>query len=315
MKNTTAYVIMVLVSFFWAGSFVAGKFSAPEIPAFSSSFLRLGLAAIMLFPIVWIRTKGKMKIAKSDLKTIITLGVIGMFGYQVLFFISVKYTTVIATSTINSMNPLFVTVILAFVLKEQISFKTGAALLISFFGVIMAITDGDFGILIEQALNIGNVFMAIAILCWSIYGVVSQVSGINLRYEPIVVTFYAFLIASLLLFPFFIYEQPWVFIPEMTEKGWLAMVYMAIFPSVIGYSLQQECIKAIGVQKTSIFINLVPIFSMMLSILMLGDHFSTAKGIAILAVIVGVVLNNMKIEKCLFTKTKKVKVTKGVDYE
>lgn len=315
MKKTTAYIIMVIVSFFWAGSFVAGKFSAPEVPAFSSSFLRLGLATVMLFPIVWFKTKGKMKIARSDLKTIIALGVIGMFGYQVLFFISVKYTTVIATSTINSMNPLFVTLILAFVLKDKINLKTGIALLISFFGVVMAITDGNFGILIDQALNIGNLFMAVAILCWSIYGVISQVSGINLRYEPITVTFYAFLIASILLLPFFIFEQPWVFMPEMTGNGWTAILYMAIFPSVIGYSLQQESIKAIGIQKTSIFINLVPIFSMGLSIIMLGDSFSIAKGIAILAVIVGVVLNNMEIKKGVFMRPKTTKVTKGVDCE
>lgn len=292
MKQTTAYGIMILVSFFWAGSFVAGKFSGPEVPAFSSSFLRLGIASMILYPFARKKAGGTFNVAKGDWKILIALGLIGMFGYQALFFISVNYNTVIATSTINSMNPIFVTSLLAIVLQKRMKWRIILALAISFFGVVMAITDGEMSLLLSALMNIGNVFMILAILCWSVYGVISQLSGINNRMEPIVVTWYAFTIAVIALFPLFLAERPWIYIPDMTWQGWGAILYMAIFPSFIGYSLQQESIKAIGAQKTAIYINFVPVFSMLLSIWLLNDHFTISKVIAIVAVIIGVVMNN-----------------------
>jgi drug/metabolite transporter (DMT)-like permease len=63
---------------------------------------------------------------------------------------------------------------------------------------------------------------------------------------------------------------------------------MSIFPSVIGYLVQQMAIKEIGPSKSSIFINLVPLFSIILSVLMLGETASPIKLLTALLIIAGV---------------------------
>jgi drug/metabolite transporter (DMT)-like permease len=63
---------------------------------------------------------------------------------------------------------------------------------------------------------------------------------------------------------------------------------MSVFPSVIGYLVQQMSIKQIGPSKTSIFINLVPVFSIILSVLILKEALHPIKFLTTTLIITGV---------------------------
>lgn len=286
------YIKLIFAALFWAGAFIAGKYSVAEVPPFSISFLRLGLATLILFPIMIWGNKDNWKIKREDWGTILFLGIVGMFGYHVLFFIALKYTSAISSSTIAATNPILVTLMISIWLKQKISWKRCMALALSFSGVLLTLTNGDMALILQQAPNFGDLLMIIAAICWALYSVVTSVKKINQKYEPIVITSYAFLVASVALFPFFLWERPIEFLPTMSAYGIGAILYMAIFPSVLGYTYQQEAIKKIGPQKTAVFVNLVPIFSMILSVVVLGEDTSVVKVLSAGLVIAGVVLNS-----------------------
>jgi drug/metabolite transporter (DMT)-like permease len=63
---------------------------------------------------------------------------------------------------------------------------------------------------------------------------------------------------------------------------------MSIFASVIGYLVQQLAIKQIGPGKTSIFINLVPVFSIFLSVFILNETITISKLFTAIIIIIGV---------------------------
>jgi drug/metabolite transporter (DMT)-like permease len=56
-------------------------------------------------------------------------------------------------------------------------------------------------------------------------------------------------------------------------QGWLAIVYMGVFPTFIGYLVQQHAIKHLGVSRSALFINLVPVLVMVLAVAVLGEAF------------------------------------------
>jgi len=88
-------------------------------------------------------------------------------------------------------------------------------------------------------------------------------------------------------------ESPWNYIPTITWKGWTSVIYMAIFPTVIGYLIQQMSFKAIGASKTNIFINLVPVFSIILAVLILHEQITILKLASAAIIIIGVYLNSI----------------------
>lgn len=286
MSNRKIYLLMVLSTFFWAGAFIAGKLSVPFIPAFTLTFLRFLIATTILYFVVKYKDKSNYKLTKKDIPIFLFTGIIGMFGYHIFFFTALKYTTAINSSVIGATNPIITTILCIIFLKDKITFKRALGIILSFTGVFLTITNANLSTIYNLSLNKGDLLMLIAVCMWAAYSVFSK--KVMHKFSPLILTFYSFLFCTVILIPFVLYERPWLFMGQVPYYSFLAVVYMSIFASVIGYLVQQMSIKQIGPSKTSVFINLVPIFSIVLSVTILKESISTIKIFTTLLIITGV---------------------------
>ncbi|SMB81671.1 Threonine/homoserine efflux transporter RhtA [Desulfonispora thiosulfatigenes DSM 11270] len=280
--------LMVIAAFFWSGAFIAGKFSVQEFPVFSLTFYRFLFASMIIF-LILIKTEQNWKIGREDLKTFLILAIIGMIGYHIFFFLALKYTSPVNASLIGAINPIITTILSFIFLKEVIKIKNVVAIVLSFSGVALIITNGKWQVLKSLSFNIGDLLMIIGVICWASYAILSKKALI--KYSPLKVTSYAFLFCAILLIPMVILEKPWVYIPDTSLNGWLSIFYMSFFASVIGYLIHQIAIKNIGPSRSSLYINLVPLFSMILAYFFLHESISIIKLIASLLIIIGVLIN------------------------
>jgi drug/metabolite transporter (DMT)-like permease len=286
MSNAKIYFLMVLCTIFWAGAFIAAKLSSPFIPAFTLTFLRFSIATLILYIIIKYKRQSIHKLTKKDIPAFLFTGLVGMFGYHVLFFMAVKHTTAINSSIIGASNPIITAILSIIFLKDKLTYKRFIGILLSFIGVFLTLTNADINLIKSFSFNIGDLIMLLAVLMWASYGVFSK--WVMPRYSPIALTYYSFLFCTILIIPFAIYEMPWKLIDSIPYYSYIAVVYMSIFPSVIGYLVQQLSIKQIGPSKTSIFINLVPLFSIVLSILILKETLNPVKFLTAILIILGV---------------------------
>ena len=277
---------MVLSAFFWAGAFIAGKLSVPFIPAFTLTFLRFFIATIILYFVVSYKDKSNYKLTKKDIPIFLFTGIIGMFGYHIFFFTALKYTTAINSSLIGATNPIITTILCIIFLKDKITPKRSLGIILSFLGVFLTITNANLSLMRDLSLNKGDLLMLIAVCMWAAYSVFSK--KVMHKFSPLILTFYSFLFCTVLLIPFVLYEKPWAFMGQVPYYSFLAVAYMSIFASVIGYLVQQMSIKQIGPSKTSIFINLVPICSIIFSVTILKESISIIKVFTTLLIITGV---------------------------
>jgi drug/metabolite transporter (DMT)-like permease len=286
MSNAKIYLLMILCSVFWAGAFIAAKLSSPHIPPFTLTFLRFSVAALVLYFIIKLKEKEMYKLKKTDIPVFLITGFFGMFCYHVLFFVAIKYTTAINSSIIGASNPIITAILSIIFLKDKITYKRVLGILLSFTGVILTLTNASFHILKSFSFNYGDLVMLAAVIMWASYSVYSKY--VMPRYSPLILTYYSFLFCTILLIPFVIYEKPWTFLENVPRSAFLASLYMSLFPSVIGYLVQQMSIKQIGPSKTSIFINLVPVFSIILSISILKETLNPIKLLTAAFIIAGV---------------------------
>lgn len=268
-RDNKIYLAMLMATIFWAGAFIAGKIGMQEFSAYGLTFFRFLFATVLIFALLWKREGDNWQLERSLWPITIVLGLIGMFGYHILFFTSLKFTTAVNASMIGATNPLVTTILAAIFLHEYLSMKRMGAIMLALMGVVLTVTNGDLSVLRNLSFNIGDLIMLGAVLCWATYGVISkQVMG---KISPLKLTAYVFLVCLLLLVPFMIAEKIWLQIPEISMAGWISAIYMAIFPSFLGYLIQMISIQRIGASRTSIFINLVPVFSMVLASLILHE--------------------------------------------
>jgi drug/metabolite transporter (DMT)-like permease len=286
LSNRKIYLLMILSTFFWAGAFIAGKLSVPFIPAFTLTFLRFLIATTILYFVVKYKDKSNYTLTRKDIPIFLFTGIIGMFGYHIFFFTSLKYTTAINSSVIGATNPIITTILCIIFLKDKITFKRTLGIILSFTGVFLTITNANLSTIYNLSLNKGDLLMLIAVCMWAAYSVFSK--KVMHKFSPLILTFYSFLFCTVILIPFVLYERPWLFMGQVPYYSFLAVIYMSIFASVIGYLVQQMSIKQIGPSKTSVFINLVPIFSIILSVTILKESISTIKIFTTLLIITGV---------------------------
>ncbi|MCS5421958.1 MULTISPECIES: DMT family transporter [Psychrilyobacter] len=287
MKELIDKNLMVIATLFFSGAFIAGKFSIAEFPVYSLTFFRFLIAAVVLFLIMW--KKGEdLTLEKADIPRILLLSLLGMVGYHVFFFTALKYTSSVNTSLIAATNPIMTTIMASLFLKERFPKKAVGGILISFLGVAMIVTNGSIDVIKNMNFNIGDLYMLLAVLSFSLYFIVLK--GIVGRVAPIKLTSYVFLFCVILLIPMVIYENPMSFIPKTTWTGWSSLVYMSIFASVIAYLIQQVSVKRIGPAKTSLYVNLVPLFSMIMAYFILGEVITLPKVFAGFMIITGVII-------------------------
>lgn len=287
MTKNKIYILMTCSALFWAGAFIAGKYTVPYISTFTLTFLRFFYATIILF-FVMKRMAVDFKLEKDKLPVYLFTGTVGMFGYHILFFTALKYTTAINSSIIAATNPMMTTLLAIIFLRSKLRAKQLFGILLSFVGVLLTITGADLNVLKHFTVNEGDLWMLAAVAAWAAYGVFSKSKGKDI--PPIVLTYYSFLVCTILIIPFVLYEKPWEFLFTIPISAHLAVLYMSIFPSVIGYLVQQMAIKEIGPSKASVFVNLVPVFSIVLAVMILGEALEPIKLVTAALIIAGVTI-------------------------
>lgn len=287
-SNMKYYLLMVLSTLLFAGAFIAGKLGISSFSPIVMTFLRIGLATIIIFPIMILTNKKDWKPSKSELILSFKLGLLGMTFYHLLFFSALKYTTATNAAVINGSMPILTAIIARFILKEKLSKKKIVLILIAFIGVLLTITNWNLISLIEHGFNKGDLIMICATTSWSLYGVLIKKDIGNT--SPLKLTSYTLLICTMIVAPFAVKEILYNNALNVQSSAYLAIIYMAIFPTVIGYTAQQTCIKHIGPSKAALFINLVPVFSITMAVIFLKESFNILTLLSASIIIISVVL-------------------------
>lgn len=289
-SDRRTYYLMIISTFFWAGAFIAGKIGVREFSPMMLTFLRFSIATAIVFPLMIIKEPGKWQIRREDWLVLFAVGFLGMFAYHVLFFTALKYTTAINSSMIAAASPLITSIFSALLVGEAFTSKRFGAVALAILGVGIIMTDGDPEVLRSLSFNPGDIWMLSAVVCAALYAVLSR--KLRGKYSPLAITSWSFLICVVLLVPFVSGDLRGTFESGASLKGWSSVLYMAVFPSVVSYLLQQISIRDIGPSRTMAFVNMVPVFSMAMAFLILGETITTVKIIAVLVIIAGVSINS-----------------------
>ena len=288
-NNIKIYLIMILATLFWAGAFIAGKLGVSSFTPIQLSFFRFLFSVIILFPILLKKNPDNWKVKKEDFKDFLFLGIIGMIGYHLLFFAALKYTLAYKAAMINAINPLLTTFLAGLLLKEKIKARKIILLIIALIGVVLTIINWKLVNLINLDINKGDLIMSGAMLCWVVYGI--YVKKVIHKYGAIKLTTYTMITAIIILLPIVTIDIINNGLVLDQFKPWLGILYMAIFASVYGYTAQQYAIMHIGASNSSMFINLVPVFSMILAVLILKEEILPLNLISAAMIIGAVTLN------------------------
>jgi len=283
--------MLLSFSIFTGVTFNLAKYTVNYFTPYSAAAWRFGIAAAIMIIIVF----GKEK-ANNNRAALVqngwmyaVLGCIGIFGFNALFFMGMRETSPVNGALIMATNPLITTILSAIVLKSSITKRQGLGIGCSLAGVILVLTQGSWHMMSQLDFSIGDIWILLGNLCWALYGVLGRQ---YLRHSSsLQTTTFTMVIGAIILILFAVATPNQQHVSTAPLAAWGAILFMAVFTTVLGYLFWNAGMKEIGASKTSVFFNLVPVVTMLITVLS-GAAISTVQIIGAVLVILGVALSS-----------------------
>lgn len=280
-----AYILLILTMLFWAGNSIAGKLAVGNISPMLFNSLRWLVAGTVLAVIYHRAIRAEWAVLKRNALLFLILGGFGFTGFSIGLFTALIYTSAINVSIQQASLPLMVFLFNFLLFRTGVSGAHIAGFLLSSVGVALTVSNGNLSRLLEMDFNTGDLIMLAAVVCYGGYTAALRLKPV-LRWQTLL--FALSLAGFLTSLPF----TAWEFAAGKgilpTGAGWAILAFTAIFPSLLGQAFFIGGVELIGANRAGLFINLVPIFATLLSIVILGEAFYLHQCLALALVLGGI---------------------------
>ncbi len=284
--SKNAVLLLCLAMLGWAGNTIAGRLSTGEISPMMVVSLRWFIITLFLLLLLNKGIANSFIAIKGKILWLLLMGGLGMTCFNSLFYIAAQNTSAINLGIIQGVMPAIILIGSVLFFKEKVNIVKLFGLLISFFGVVIVVSKGDFQIIISLTVNLGDVVMFLALFFYAGF-------TLGLRFKPeidplVLMAYFSFsaLISSIplvMLEAFLGYSQ----FPSNTN-AWLTIIYIAFVPSFLAQIFFIKGVELIGASKAGLFINILPIFAAILGVIILGESLQMYHFISLVVVLTGV---------------------------
>jgi len=282
LNSIKLYTAIVLAMVFWSFSFIWTRVAIHSFQPMMLISLRLLIASVLLFVVS--KSTGKFqKLRRKDFKWFLLLA----FFEPFLYYVGETYGLTMVESTLASVIvstiPLFAPIMAFVVLRERIGLANILGILISLLGVFFVIYEPEGGF---KANPTGVALLFLAVLAAICYATVLR--KIPRYYNNMNVIFYQSLLGLIFFIPTSLLTD-YSFWRTLTvsRESLVALLMLSVFASVIAFVLFAGAVRQVGVAKTNVFVNLIPVFTAIFSWLILDEMITRSKWFGIFIVVVG----------------------------
>src|SRR5713101_1129586 len=297
-QNWAVYVGLGLTMFIWGLAWPVGRLLARDLPPVSIAAIRYAIVIPVLFAILWFR-EGSFKIERSWIPTLIVMGILNTTLYQIFFLYGVKYAAASDDSLVIGIGPVLIAVMASFILKERLTATKILGFASGLVGIITISILSPNTQVLNRPLGVTLVFGGAT--AYALYTVIlrrfiarNRADNHGPQQSSLSILSWISLFGWFFLIPLSLLEAPWTY--SWDAGSWLGILYLAILSTVVGYFLYIEGVSKIGAGRSGIFGNLVPVFGVLTSSLVLGENLSPWTAVSFLLILAGVLLVNRRVK-------------------
>ncbi|WP_415755757.1 DMT family transporter [Pseudomonas leptonychotis] len=282
-----AVICLVIAMALWGSSFIALKLAFAELPPLWVIFGRMALGSLV-FVLAW-RWRGQMQYRAGDWKYLMGLAACEPCLYFLFEALALQHTSAAQAGMVTALLPLLVAVGAFIFLRERVSRTTLSGFLLALIGAIWLSLAGSAD---EHASNpiLGNFYELLAMLC--AMGYTLLLKHLSARYSPFLLTAMVAFVGTLFFLPLAYMSAP---LPvSISPMGMGAVAYLGIVVTVGAYGLYNFGVSRLPASQASGFTNLIPVFTLLFAILLLGESLNGMQMLAAALVFAGVLLSQWR---------------------
>lgn len=281
-------VCLTLAMMLWASSFIAFKLAIRTYDPFVVTFGRMAVASFCF--LFLFRNFNGNKYQKGDVKYILFMALCEPCLYFLFEAKAIENTSASQAGMVTAMLPLMVAVGARLFLGEVIRRKTLAGFVLAVIGVCWLSLGSEASVGAPRPV-LGNLLEFAAMVCAT--GYTLTLKKLSARYNPLFLTAMQAFIGSLFFLPG-LWLAPAGAPTHFELVPVLSIVYLGVFITVGAYGLYNYGVSRIPANQASAFVNLIPVFTLVLGWLLLGERFNSVQYLGAMLVFMGVFLSQSK---------------------
>jgi drug/metabolite transporter (DMT)-like permease len=286
------YLILTLTTLFWGGNVVAGKAAVGHVDPYALITLRWLGAFLAILPFALGPIRRDWPVIRKNWWLYLFYGAVGFTTFNVLVYVAAYFTSGVNNALDQVAINIFVMLGNFVLFRTRVRALQVLGVLITIVGVAVTATHGDLTRILSLDVNAGDALVILACVAYAAY-------SIALRWRPathwmsfLAATFFGAIIGAL-IFQATLgggFGTLAAAVPSITPLGWLIVLYTILFPSLVSQILYVRGVELIGANRASLFINLIPLWGAIGSVLVLNEVLEPYHLIAGALIVTGIVL-------------------------
>lgn len=296
--SATNALLLVALIFFWGSSFVVVKLALAQglTPVSIATYRFLLAGGLFVLTLVFRKKRKselKMSIEMRDLPVFVFLALSGV----TLFFLA-QYTGInmagasIAAIFVCLLSPIFIAVGSVVMLKESVGKLQGVGIGFAAVGTLIVILGGSVGLQLDSDFFFGSIILLTTPFLWTFYTLLGK-KTIE-KYDPVLALTYITVLGGLFFLPFSLAENSTLLALSMSTSSWIAIAYLSITCSLLGYYIWFYSVERVGATVTSSILFGEPLVTVVLAAAFVGEKITPPIAVGGILIFAGVYLVTRK---------------------
>jgi len=286
IKKYRVHLLTLLAMLFWGISFVWSKVVFLTYSPITTIFFRLAISVIFLFLYMMLARQFE-KIKSKDLKYFLLSALFNPFLYFLGENFGLQRVSASLTSVIIATMPVITPFIVIFFYNERITRINILGLIVSFAGVLI--------IVFSDTRQLQGNFSGILILFIAVFSAIFYtifVKKLSHSYRAVTIIAYQNLIGVLMFLPLvLLLDIDQIVSAKPNTDTIVSLLMLGILASSAAFIFFTDAIKNLGIIKTNLYTNLIPVFTFLFAFIILGEEVTLFKTIGLITVIMGIILS------------------------
>lgn len=291
-KHTAGHLAALLTILIWGTTFISTKVLLVDFQPVEILFFRFVIGFLALLLVYPRRLKGT---TRGQELLFAAAGLCGICLYYLLENIALTYTMASNVGVIISVAPFFTAILTHLFLKgeEKLRANFFVGFLVAMAGICLIHFNGS----ALQLNPAGDLLALLAAFVWACYAVLSKkISGFG--YHTILITRRIFFYGILFMIPaIFLFDFQWE-LNRFANPVYLGnILFLGLGASALCFVTWNFAVKWLGAVKTSIYIYMVPVITVITSILILHEKVTFLAGFGTALTLAGLLLSESNVWK------------------
>ncbi len=284
------YVEALFAVIIWGASFIATKVVLNDISPITVVWLRFSMGVVILGIASAMRKQISLP-NKGEWGYFALLGFLGITLHQSLQSNGLQTSEAGTTAWIVSTTPVFMALLGWLVLKESLKWVKSLGIFLAFIGVLLVVSKGDLSsVSVGTFGQPGDKLIMGSAINWAVFSVLSR-RGLK-SHPASLMMFYVMAFGWIFTSILFFTENRLGEISNLTNDGWLALLFLGIFCSGLAYIAWYDALQALSAAQTGVFLYIEPLVAVVVAFFVLGEAITVASLIGGGVILLGVWLVN-----------------------